>query len=97
MGLLSPALMMAGRRGAKELKVLDPCMGSGHFLTFALPILVRMRETEEGLSLPETPSQRSCATIYSAWNSIRVAARLRLSTLRLPHGSWPAATSSCRL
>jgi hypothetical protein len=38
---------------AKELKVLDPCMGSGHFLTFALPILVRMRQAEEGLSVAE--------------------------------------------
>jgi hypothetical protein len=38
---------------ADELKVLDPCMGSGHFLTFALPILARMRETEEGLSFSE--------------------------------------------
>jgi hypothetical protein len=38
---------------AKDLKVLDPCMGSGHFLTFALPILARMRVAEEGLSLSE--------------------------------------------
>lgn len=36
---------------ARELRVLDPCMGSGHFLTFALPILARMRQEEEGLSL----------------------------------------------
>lgn len=36
---------------AKDLRVLDPCMGSGHFLTFALPILARMRVAEEGLSL----------------------------------------------
>ena len=28
-------------------------MGSGHFLTFALPILARMRETEEGLSFSD--------------------------------------------
>jgi hypothetical protein len=34
----------------KELRVLDPCMGSGHFLVFALVILVRMRMEEEGLS-----------------------------------------------
>ena len=34
----------------KELRVLDPCMGSGHFLVFALVILVRMRIEEEGLS-----------------------------------------------
>ena len=38
---------------AKELRVLDPCMGSGHFLTFALPILARMRVAEEGLSLSD--------------------------------------------
>ena len=38
---------------SKDLKILDPCMGSGHFLTFVLPILVRMREMEDGLSLPE--------------------------------------------
>ena len=34
----------------KELRVLDPCMGSGHFLVFALVILVRMRMEEEGLT-----------------------------------------------
>jgi hypothetical protein len=38
-------------RTTKELRVLDPCMGSGHFLVFALPILVRMRMEEEGLEL----------------------------------------------
>ena len=37
-------------RAAKDLTVLDPCMGSGHFLVFALPILVTFRITEEGLS-----------------------------------------------
>jgi hypothetical protein len=35
---------------AKGLTVLDPCMGSGHFLVFALPILVAFRIAEEGLS-----------------------------------------------
>jgi len=37
-------------RAAKEITVLDPCMGSGHFLVFALPILVALRMEEEGLS-----------------------------------------------
>lgn len=37
-------------RAAKDLTVLDPCMGSGHFLVFALPILVAFRMAEEGLS-----------------------------------------------
>jgi len=36
-----------------ELRVLDPSMGSGHFLTFALPILVRMRAAEESLGLAD--------------------------------------------
>ena len=29
---------------AKGLTVLDPCMGSGHFLAFALPMLVALRQ-----------------------------------------------------
>jgi hypothetical protein len=37
-------------RVARDLKVLDPCEGSGHFLVFALPILVAFRMHEEGLS-----------------------------------------------
>jgi hypothetical protein len=40
-------------RAARDLKVLDPCMGSGHFLVFALPILVGFRMEEEGLSREE--------------------------------------------
>ncbi len=38
---------------ARDLKVLDPCMGSGHFLVFALPILVGFRIEEEGLSIAD--------------------------------------------
>ena len=40
-------------RNAKDLKVLDPSMGSGHFLTFALPILALMRAAEENLRLAD--------------------------------------------
>jgi hypothetical protein len=40
-------------RAAKEVTVLGPCMGSGHFLVFALPILVRFRMEEEQLSEEE--------------------------------------------
>jgi hypothetical protein len=38
---------------AKDLTVLDPCMGSGHFLAFALPMLVALRQAEEKLSSAE--------------------------------------------
>ena len=38
---------------AKEITFLDPCMGSGHFPVFALPILARLRMEEESLSAKE--------------------------------------------
>lgn len=40
-------------KAAKDVTVLDPCMGSGHFLAFALPMLVALRREEEKLSLAE--------------------------------------------
>lgn len=51
-GLWRPAAgtFDAWPKAAKDITVLDPCMGSGHFLVFALPILVAFRMTEEGLS-----------------------------------------------
>lgn len=39
---------------ARELRLLDPCMGSGHFLVAALPILAAMRVAEEKFTLRET-------------------------------------------
>ncbi|MBP7937490.1 MAG: N-6 DNA methylase [Phycisphaerae bacterium] len=40
-------------RETKDLKVLDPCCGSGHFLVAAFDLLVRLRMTEDGLSLDD--------------------------------------------
>lgn len=40
-------------RAAKDLKVLDPCCGSGHFLVAAFDLLVRVRVTDERVSLDE--------------------------------------------
>lgn len=37
----------------KDITVLDPCMGSGHFLAFALPMLVALRREEEKLLIAE--------------------------------------------
>jgi len=37
-------------KSARLIRLLDPCMGSGHFLLFALPLLVRLRMEEEKLS-----------------------------------------------
>ncbi|TWT98568.1 DNA methyltransferase [Stieleria varia] len=38
-------------RTAAELKLLDPCCGSGHFLVAAFELLVRLRMREESLDL----------------------------------------------
>lgn len=38
---------------AKELKVLDPCCGSGHFLVAGLELLTALRQHEQGLSAGE--------------------------------------------
>ena len=38
---------------AKDITFLDPCMGSGHFPVFALPVLARMRMEEEGSTAQE--------------------------------------------
>lgn len=38
---------------SRELRVLDPCCGSGHFLVAAFELLVRLRMSEERLSLTD--------------------------------------------
>lgn len=35
---------------ARDFRLLDPSMGSGHFLVFSVPLLVAIRQVEEGLS-----------------------------------------------
>lgn len=40
-------------RAAAELRVLDPCCGSGHFLVEGLELLARLRMDEEGLAVGE--------------------------------------------
>lgn len=52
-GWLPAAGTFAGwPKSAREIRLLDPCMGSGHFLVFALPLLVRLRMEEEDISAP---------------------------------------------
>ncbi len=38
---------------ARDVTVLDPCCGSGHFLVAAFDVLVRLRRAEEGLALDD--------------------------------------------
>jgi len=43
---------------AAELKILDPCCGSGHFLVAAFELMVRLRMREEGL-----PARDACDAV----------------------------------
>lgn len=49
---------------AKEVKFLDPCMGSGHFLVFALPLLTRLRMEEEALSAAQAVHATLCDSLF---------------------------------
>jgi hypothetical protein len=40
-------------KAARQVTFLDPCMGSGHFAVFALPLLARLRLEEEQLDAAE--------------------------------------------
>ena len=71
---------------AKELRVLDPCMGSGHFLVAMLPILVAMRMEEKDWTKAEA-CERCFATTCSGWRSTRAARRSPRSIWRWPRGN----------
>ena len=51
-------------RTAREITLLDPCMGSGHFLVFAFFILIALRMTEEGLTESEAVDAVLCDNLY---------------------------------
>ncbi len=52
-GLPAAGTFSGWPKQAKKLRLLDPCMGSGHFLVTELPILVAMCMQEEGMSKPD--------------------------------------------
>ena len=49
---------------AKELKCLDPCMGSGHFVVSMFERMVALRTAEEGQDLPKTVAAVIAENIY---------------------------------
>lgn len=80
-------------RTARDLRVLDPCMGSGHFLVFALPILARMRMEEEGLSLKDALAAVLKENLYGLEIDARCAQiaafNLALAAWRMAGGHFP--------
>ena len=68
-------------KSARLIRLLDPCMGSGHFLVFALPLLVRLRMEEEN-SAHKRQWLQCLRTTFMAWNSTNAAPRLPPSMSR---------------
>ena len=75
-------------RTARDLRVLDPCMGSGHFLVFALPILARMRMEEEGLSLKDALAAVLKENLYGLEIDARCA---QIAAFNLALAAWRMA------
>jgi hypothetical protein len=48
----------------KELKCLDPCMGSGHFVVAMFERLVALRMAEEGLDEPDAVARVICDNLF---------------------------------
>ena len=89
--------MTAGRNSFSELKTLDPCCGSGHFLVAAFLMLVPMRMELEGLSAREAVDAVLRENIHGLEMDQRcvelAAFALALTAWRYPGA---AATGHCR-
>ena len=70
-----------------DVTVMDPCCGSGHFLTAAADMLRRMRQEEEGL----TPAQAAAAVLRDNLFGLELDARcLQLAAFNLALDAWRA-------
>ena len=87
-------------RAAKDITLLDPCMGSGHFLVFALPILAALRRAEEGLAPDEAVAAVLAGNLFGLEIDPRctqiAAFNLAFAAWRLAgHRSLPALNLAC--
>jgi hypothetical protein len=75
-------------RKAKDITFLDPCMGSGHFPVFALPILARMRLEEEG----GTPAENIHAVLKDQIHGLELDQRCcQIGAFNLALTAWKLA------
>jgi hypothetical protein len=90
-------------RDAKDITVLDPCCGSGHFLTEALAILFAFRQEDEGISAADAAASVLRDNLYgleidgrcvqlAAFAVVLAAWRLGgWQSLPMPHIAWSGA------
>lgn len=73
---------------AGKITLLDPCMGSGHFLVFALPILARLRMQEENL----TAAQAVVAVLRDNLHGLELDERCsQIAAFNLALSAWKLA------
>ncbi len=73
---------------AKELNVLDPCCGSGHFLVAALELLTRLRIADEGLD----PRVAAAAVIEQNLFGLELDARCtQIAAFNVAFAAWKLA------
>jgi len=72
-------------REAKDLKILDPCCGSGHFLIAAFQLLVRLRMHEEGLNVEDVV----CAVLRDNLFGLEIDQRcVQLAAFNVALAAW---------
>ncbi len=75
-------------RDAKELKVLDPCCGSGHFLVAGFELLTALRQHEEGLPA----GKASVAVLRENLSGLELDARcVQIAAFALAVAAWRRA------
>jgi hypothetical protein len=79
---------------AKDLKVLDPCCGSGHFLVEGFELLVRLRMDEEGLSLEDAIRRVLADNLYGLELDPRCT---QIAAFNLALAAWKLAGSPIHL
>ena len=79
---------------ARDLKVLDPCCGSGHFVVAAFELLVRLRMQEEGLE----PAAAVRAVIAENLHGLELDARCtQIAAFNLALAAWKLVGSPIEL
>ena len=81
-------------RAAAELRVLDPCCGSGHFLVECLDLLVRLRMVEERLAPPAAVDAVLRDNLFGLELDPRCT-QIAAFNLALTAWTWPG-TGGCR-
>lgn len=72
-------------KAAKDITLLDPCMGSGHFLVFALTMLAALRAREEGI----TPEMATLAVLRDNLFGLEIDARCtQIAAFNLALAAW---------